>query len=199
MTRHSALAHNLVLRRKGFPTAPFGGFNERIGGDMYVARYAVQLGSPLWVDPKLNMFHERQDIFAQPAKGLEKRLMDLIYPMLHRSVGTPLGVIPFAFRAALAGSYKRTRKLFLYRKSMGLRWWETLIGLPFIFLILGIDCSLILAMLLWPPFLLKSLRYQCGEKWDDINRNMKRVTPKRYQPVTRSIFARESWPTRNIP
>lgn len=196
MTRHSPLAHNLVLRKKGFPTPPFGGFNERIGGDMYVARYAVKLGSPLWVDPKLHMHHERQDIFSKPAKGLEKRTMDLIYPMLHRSVGTPWGALPFALRAALAGFCKKTVKLFRYHRSMSFKWWEVLAGFPVLGFVLVVDLALILAMVLWPPFLIKLLRYQCGEKWDRINLAMKRVTPERFQVGSASIFARETWPTR---
>jgi hypothetical protein len=199
MTRHAPLAHNLVLRKKGFPAPPFGGFNERIGGDMYVARYAVQLGSPLWVDPKLNMFHERQDIFSEPAKGIEKRMLELTYPVLHRSIRTPWGALPFAVRAALVGAFKRVQKLFKYHKFMSFTWWEVLAGFPAIGMILALDLFLILAMALWPPFLIKTLRYQCGDNWNEINRNMKRVTPQGYQPASRSIFARESWPTRNIP
>jgi hypothetical protein len=196
MTHASPLAHNLVLRKSKFPSPPFGGFTERIGGDDFVSRYACQLGSPLWLDPKLNMVHERQDILTQPAKGVEKRMLELTYPILHRGIRSRWRALPFAARAALVGSFKKTRKLFRYRKSMAFTWWETLLALPVILTILGLDSLLIAAMALSPAFLEKTLRYQCGERWNEIHRYMKQVTPKQYRAWSGSFFARDGWAAR---
>jgi hypothetical protein len=196
MTHAAPLAHNLVLRKAKFPGAPFGGFTERVGGDEFVSRYACWLGSPLWLDTKLNMYHERQDVLTQPAKGIEKRMLELSYPMLHRYMKSIWWVVPFAIRAALVGAYKRTKKLFVYRKSMSFSWFETAMGLPAILIILGVDGLLIAAMALWPPFLKKTLRYQCGDNWNEVYRYMDQVTPKQYRVQFGSLFTRDGWASR---
>ena len=165
---------------------------------MYVSRYAFQLGKPIWLDPKLNMFHERQDILTQPAKGVEKRMLELTNPILHRRVSGPWAALPFAARAAIMGAYRKMKKIFLYRKTMSLNDWETLAAFPAILLIFTADCLLIAAMAVWPPFLKKTLRYQAGDKWKEAYKYMGKVTPKRYQDRFGSIFSRESWPTRKL-
>jgi hypothetical protein len=165
---------------------------------MYLGRYANQLGSPLWVDPELNMYHERQDIFSPISKGTEKRLLELTAPILHRSFSSAWAVLPFTVRAALMGSYRKAKKILKYRKTMSLGFWETLAGLPVILAILVYDAFLILSLAFWHPFLLKTLHYQGGEKWGQIHRFMARVTPKRFRSASGSPFSRESWPSRKV-
>ncbi len=171
------MSHNLVLRKSRFKKPPFGPFTARLGGDVYATRYASKLGYPFWVDPKLNMYHERQDLTSVPAKFIEKRMMRLCSPLTHWPARSAGKVLFLATRAAAIGFLKRAEKVLIYRKYMSFNWWETLLSLPALVILLGIDGLLIAAMAVWPPCLKKTLRHQCGIKWMEIHRYMKQVAP----------------------
>ena len=163
MIEVSPMAHNLVLRKSAFKMKPFGSFVGRLGGDHHAREVACESGRPLWKDPQLNMYHERQDFGHELGKMLEKRFAGLCGgPLIRWKTRPDWVVIPLLILAVFKIAFRRMKRVFIYGKYMSFHWFETLLAFPIILLMLVLDGLLALAMAVRPSFRNKILRYQCG-------------------------------------
>jgi hypothetical protein len=160
-----ALSHNVVIRKDKFPDKPFGPYNFRVGGDMYLTQMAAKRGQPVQLNPHLRIFHEDPS-FSLTAL-LERHLRGLFEPLLWYPLGSRVSAIAFAFRA-VAGNLRRwTRKVFREGPAMGFNGWEAMLSIPVLLAYTLLDALAVSVLALCPPLLTKLLENHLGPKFSE--------------------------------
>ncbi len=159
--RFSPMGHNLLVRKKLFPEAPFGPFTGRIGGDQFIARYLKKIEKPLRPDPRLLIYHE--DISYHIRLTIEQHFREIYKGLLDKTAPSRFQKVSTGFLIAPLNALKRVRRLFKYGKYLRFRWWEILCALPILFLLGVFDLGMVLFYSLFPALFDRALKHMIGE------------------------------------
>lgn len=161
LQRDVALSHNVAIRRSMFPPAPFGPFEGRVGGDLFLTEWARKSGRPLKLDPELLVFHENPS--ASLTALLERHLRELFMPLLQAGTRRRPAALRVAWRSLLRLVVQRPAKLLKWGRFCGFTKRHVAASVPVLAFYVAVDACALVVLTLRPPLLTRWLRYQFGD------------------------------------
>ena len=156
-------AHNVVIRRDGFPPRPFGDYTARMDGDNFCASYAALNGQPALVEPRMRIFHE--DPSFSVSLLLERHLREAFGFVSQRPPLTRARLLATAFRSAPARIKTRFSRLRTCGPYFGWTPLETAAAAPVLGFYAVLNLAALAALAAKPSLLDRWLRYQFGGEW----------------------------------
>ena len=156
-------AHNVVIRRDGFPPKPFGDYAARMDGDNFCASYAALNGLPPLVEPRMRIFHE--DPSFSFSLLLERHLREVFGFVSQRPPLTRARLLAAASRSALARIKTRFARLRTWGPHFGWSPLETAAAAPVLGFYAVLNLAALAALAAKPSLLDRWLRYQFGGEW----------------------------------
>lgn len=152
------MSHNLVIRKANFPTAPFGPYNGRRGGDVYIMHAASKSGKPIMLDSRLRMLHEDHS-FSLIAL-LEQHTRDMMTTLIDRPQAGRLAVCAHTLWGFFLLQPKRIRRLFVYGPKTGLTAAELVCALPVLAVYAVIDAIAVTGLIVSRTMMERVMRFQ---------------------------------------
>lgn len=156
-------AHNVVVRRDGFPARPFGDYAARMDGDNFCASYAAMRGQPPLLDPRMVIFHE--DPSFSISHLLERQLREVFGFVSQKPPLTRARLLRIAFRSSLARIKSRFERLRTWAPCFGWSPRKTAAAAPVLGFYTILNLAALAALAAKPSLLDRWLGYQFGGKW----------------------------------
>jgi hypothetical protein len=151
------MAHNVAVRRSTFERDPFGPYQHRCGGEIYLTKRLLAAGQAIQARPELVIFHENA---AASWKGLmDRHLRDHFHFFVPAGPLSPLRVLA----SAMASPLLRLPRLLEAGPYLGIRSWpQRLAGMLILLWYMVLDTAVVSSILLRPTALRRWLYEQFG-------------------------------------